>query len=632
MRRLAFILIIQIFLALVIVPISPRKNGIARASPYLDATYIPSGSNVALNITDAENDERTDLGLSTNWDILWVKIWADYSTIGVEIHFKDINITSGENVVMVQLAFDTSLDGNGQQWFARYADTKIAKGMEWNYLIATNFHNGSTPSIFTPDWHEWQEPGGLGSVISGTNDVVSITVGRALVGLHNGTLQHFRLAIGIFCSDASGNTKDIGGSTVSNMLDAITPKGPNTWDEVSDGELDYAIDLWVDSNGLVDHPSAFFFTPAKNGIYAKWLVTGKSNHTFEYGYSPDSLSTTAPESCVLTPLGYLYSVYIENPTGSELYYRVITATHNFTTLRHVKLPHNESISFIAFGDTRDSPESPHNFTVLANIVQKTISADPDVILFTGDAVLDSTDFASWMLWLDTMRPVFESYLVVMSRGNHDVSSYGFFESLVGPPHLAKVGPLTIVVMDSENQTEAQSNWLNTVMTSSEIDTPWVIGLIHRPFYAVGETHDNFSWGIDNLLKPLCGKVSVVFAGHEHLYARTKPLCDNSVIEVVTGGGGAPLYNPLNESYIEKTAKVYHYIRGIVNDTTFYYTAIALNGTVIDSLSLSNSSLPSQIETLPQMWLYVAIGGIIAVIVIVTIIMRKRRSTPDFFEE
>ena len=102
-------------------------------------------------------------------------------------------------------------------------------------------------------------------------------------------------------------------------------------------------------------------------------------------------------------------------------------------------------------------------------------------------------------------------------------------------------------------------WLDADLRQAAADAAvkWRVAFDHRPFYSTGRRH-----GADHTyvkwVRPVLEKyhVDVVFSGHEHTYERTLPILDGvprsgnptawtqgvGPAYVVTGGGGAPVYN------------------------------------------------------------------------------------------
>ena len=68
------------------------------------------------------------------------------------------------------------------------------------------------------------------------------------------------------------------------------------------------------------------------------------------------------------------------------------------------------------------------------------------------------------------------------------------------------------------------------------------------------------------------KVDAVFAGHEHHYQRKTV---DGILHVITGGGGAPLYDR------EEDGGFYHFVRVTVDGDRVSAEVIDMNGKVRD---------------------------------------------------
>ena len=79
-------------------------------------------------------------------------------------------------------------------------------------------------------------------------------------------------------------------------------------------------------------------------------------------------------------------------------------------------------------------------------------------------------------------------------------------------------------------------------------------------------------------------VDIVFNGHDHFYERAQ--VDN-ITYVVTGGGGAPLYDVGSSWWTVYAEKTYHYCLITANQSVLTFDVIKPDGAIFDSFSIEN---------------------------------------------
>ena len=96
------------------------------------------------------------------------------------------------------------------------------------------------------------------------------------------------------------------------------------------------------------------------------------------------------------------------------------------------------------------------------------------------------------------------------------------------------GEVRFVVLDSNMMEPAQLAWADQILAAAT--EPWKIVYFHHPLYSNGGRHGS-NIELRVALEPLLVKhgVAVVFAGHEHIYERSKP--QKGVTHFVAGSGG-----------------------------------------------------------------------------------------------
>ena len=219
---------------------------------------------------DNTTDYRTDNGAVSSWaDIDEFRVTSDSDYVYFLITFTNLSGvgtlgTNGGTFLAIAINDGT---GTGTA-FAGNSDTytynsTAGTGMEWKYqvvinLAASNYSGlGYTSATVTPDtnwgalfyivndsWN-FQQPSGALMAVSLPNNAIEIRLPRTLFSSTN--LQFEVMAANGQSNYANnvGGTWDIGGSSISNAVDVVTDVSGNTWNEVSDGVVDYYVSLDV---------------------------------------------------------------------------------------------------------------------------------------------------------------------------------------------------------------------------------------------------------------------------------------------------------------------------------------------------------------------------------------------------
>ncbi|RME25200.1 MAG: hypothetical protein D6806_08265, partial [Deltaproteobacteria bacterium] len=192
---------------------------------------------------DASGDERTDFGNSSNEDLLQFRVTIGTSRVYFLVELNGVVTPSGDGAPQVQIAIDLDHQaGSGQQWLGSNCDTQVAAGAAWEYLVVTRFGSGQAPAVFDTSFSDIGA-GGTVAVLSG--NVIEIGVDSSVFGSTPSAPAYFTVAV--VRSNASDEAWDIAGA--SDVMDAVTNYGTvgsvqNTWNDVSDGVLDYNFALW----------------------------------------------------------------------------------------------------------------------------------------------------------------------------------------------------------------------------------------------------------------------------------------------------------------------------------------------------------------------------------------------------
>lgn len=208
---------------------------------------------------------------------------------------------------------------------------------------------------------------------------------------------------------------------------------------------------------------------------------------------------------------------------------------------------NPLFRFAAYGDTRDGHEAHRK------IVAGVLSFHPGLVLQTGDLVHHGTAADEWRIFDDITGAMRREIPYYPARGNHDVSSEGYYQQRVTQPVLSgnklyysfEKGNLHFVAIDTQQAVgpeSGQGRWLEADLAGAQAAGRFIIPFFHKAIFSIGpHAVEGDVLALKPILHPLFQRhgVRLVFEGHDHIYYRT---VRGGITYVVTGGGGAPLYD------------------------------------------------------------------------------------------
>jgi hypothetical protein len=259
---------------------------------------------------------------------------------------------------------------------------------------------------------------------------------------------------------------------------------------------------------------------------------------------------------------------------------------------------SEPFRFVAYGDNR-TRHAVHR-RIVAQILQHGI---PDFIIQDGDMVENGNDSAQWPIFFDIEKDLLRQAAFFPALGNHERHT-PYFASIFhdGVPYYSfDWGNAHFTILDSDVQNAAPSErersiywkgqvqWLEEDLNEHQKADYRFVVAHHPPFSAV------FSRQGSNphitALTPMFEKyhVSAGFFGHDHNYQH---YLKNGVHYVVTGGGGAPLYDvnrPPREITV-RVDKIENFVSVSVNGKTAHLTAISIDGRTLDDFEIESPPL------------------------------------------
>ncbi|MFO0723134.1 MAG: metallophosphoesterase [Myxococcota bacterium] len=297
----------------------------------------------------------------------------------------------------------------------------------------------------------------------------------------------------------------------------------------------------------------------------------------------------------------------------------------------VEPPARDGQSRVAvYGDDRDGP-GPHEA-----LVDAMDAARPTLIVHTGDIVRTSEDEPGWKSHLGTTLRIGRRVPVILALGNHELYSLAspkaardrvlatypspqdpLAESMGLPSGVFHVfvGTSMFVVLDSNSPLGPRSPqrvFLERALAERGSAEHVFVALHQGPLSAGMHGGHPEAEGMMDLL--VQHKVSAVLAGHDHTYQR---IIDRGVSVIVTGGGGAPLYNRQGAlPGLITFSSTYNWVRLELSQASERLEAYSLEGVLLDAAELREAGqapIPDPRQTLGLLGMAVAMGATIALL-------------------
>lgn len=242
------------------------------------------------------------------------------------------------------------------------------------------------------------------------------------------------------------------------------------------------------------------------------------------------------------------------------------------------------------------PGSKHRPAMMARRVSE---VRPQLFLHTGDVVYPYGERENYArAFFRPFGPLIARTPIAPAIGNHDLKTDGgapFLEAFgaADAPPLSEgrygsfdYGPLHVVLLDSNEEDsdllDRQVAWLDADLGWAT--RPWKVAVCHVPLWfgtsLRGNEVSDTQQRVSSALWRVCVErgVSVVFAGHQHWYERSRPV--EGVVQIVTGGGGEDV-RPYVEGDHACAVSAYHFVHGRVEGDTMTLRAIDDGGREID---------------------------------------------------
>eukprot|EP01018_Ginkgo_biloba_P012852 Gb_31158 [translate_table: standard] len=370
-----------------------------------------------------------------------------------------------------------------------------------------------------------------------------------------------------------------------------------------------------------------------NHMRITWITEHDVLSKVEYGKSPGEYTSSATGektsySYMLYRSGMIHHVVIGPLEANTVYYYRCGGygrEYNFKTP-----PSQFPIAFAVVGWTNST-------------LQHVREMNHDVFLLTGDLSYADNQQPLWDSFGRLVEPLASTRPWMVTEGNHEIEiipilvthafkSYNarwrmpfeesgshsnlYYSFEVAGVHIIMLGSYTDYEEDSD-----QYKWLQADLSRVDrLQTPWLIVLLHAPWYNTNTAHQGEGENMMKAMEPLlyAAKVDMVFAGHVHAYERFTRVYMNKAdpcgpIHITIGDGGnreglaLGFKNPKPKYSLFREASFGHGELRIYNATHAHWgwhrneddDSVKADEVWINNLSLSSSSCACQSQCLEE---------------------------------
>lgn len=251
----------------------------------------------------------------------------------------------------------------------------------------------------------------------------------------------------------------------------------------------------------------------------------------------------------------------------------------------ISLPNaNGSAKFAVIGDTGSGDKSQYEVGTEMFKLRQNFKFDRVIMLgdnIYGGQTAQDLDKKFAQPYKDLLKAGVDFYA---SLGNHDSQenrNYPLFHMGGQRYYTHTMKDVRFFALDTDQLDLKQRTWLEDALKSAT--EPWKIVYFHHPLYSDGATHGS-DVNLRVVLEPLFVKygVSVVFAGHDHIYERFKP--QKGITHFVAGSSGQLRtgdYEKSDQSAAGYDAD-YTFMLVEINGSDMTFQAINRVGQIVDS--------------------------------------------------
>jgi hypothetical protein len=249
-------------------------------------------------------------------------------------------------------------------------------------------------------------------------------------------------------------------------------------------------------------------------------------------------------------------------------------------------------AFVVYGDTRTRHE------VHRRTVNRILEAKPNFVLHMGDLVANGLVSKDWDIFFDIEKELLRSIPFFPTLGNHERNAPFYYRIFCSPgaetDHYSfDWGDAHFATINSNQQGETpeereahlktQADWLREDLRRNKKSLTFVY--MHHPVYTAVERRQQSADRLRRQLEQVFveGGVTAVFAGHDHNYQHH---VQSGIHHVVSGGGGAPLYEVVPVPQVTvKAEKIENYVCVRVEGGKAQVKAFDLDGNLLETFEM-----------------------------------------------
>ena len=279
---------------------------------------------------------------------------------------------------------------------------------------------------------------------------------------------------------------------------------------------------------------------------------------------------------------YFYRVCAEQVWPPEhIEAEICTATFSFVTAPTGSSP----FSFVVYGESRS--QAP----VHRALIERIQALEPAFVIHTGGFTDHGYAEQEWQDEFFSPIASLFSHLAIwpipgLSDDRH-ISFFEYFSPLKEKSYYSfAYADADFFMLDSQqswSKGSMQRRWLKTQLQASK--ARWRLVFLHDAGFSCSRARASMQADALEELAPLLleFEVDLVFAGHDHLYARGE---EQGLSFVISGGGGAWIDKSTSKPSKIRCEGVHHYSRVTVGEDLLLVSIVDVDGNEIDAFSIS----------------------------------------------